>query len=126
MRYYKRLLIIEYQVDGLKYESQASLLVKELTSVDNNYFCYIDYKQKKCYTLSLKKEDINLNIRGSKFSLLSSIPYSEKIFYEMYIGNENSSLSESKNELPKFINTGNTFKDDLNYYNIKQIYNKLK
>ena len=118
---YNNLKIVEYQVTGIQHEGHANLLSKQLTANSNNYFCYINVAKEKCFTLSKKSEDINLNIRGSKFKLLKSEKYSDKKFIQLYY---NCSKTKNLNELPSFVNTNNTYKDDLNYYNIKRIYNK--
>ena len=123
---YNKLLISEYQLSGIQNKGQADIVVSKIMEDDNCYFCSIDYENNKCFTLSSKKEDINLNFRGVELSLIKSNLYSENMFFNIYVGNNDGHSKVNKNELPKYVHTGNTFKDDLNYYRIKQIFNKIK
>ena len=124
---YKTLYVIKYQITGIQNNGHAQLLTKRIMSDENNYFCFIDYKKNICYTLSKEKQEINLEIRGSKFTLTTSQAYSDKVFLQIYTasGEINTKAEDNNGELPNYINTGNSFKDDQNYYNIKQIYNRI-
>ena len=122
---YNNLLIVEYQLSGIQNKGQAELITSELIKSDNNLFCFADLEKMKLFILSKKVEEIDLSIRESKISLLTSRIYSDKEFLELYIKKGMQSNKVDNNlDLPNYINTGNSFKDDLNYYHVKEIYIK--
>jgi len=123
---YNDLLVIDYKVSGVINSGQANMICRELMKDENIVFCDINSDFSKMTVVSITIKEIELDIRGSRFETGTSKSFSKDDFINLYSNScLKNSTTEKENDLPVFIDSGNSVKDDMNYNMVKSIYIEL-
>ncbi|MBN2681912.1 MAG: hypothetical protein JXR58_05355 [Bacteroidales bacterium] len=131
---YSKLILVEYSISKLENENLISLISSQLMKENDIFFCYIDVTGKKLFVLRNDAKEIEKTFRGTSFQMLKSEVFEEKQFLQLYTACGISDDKTNDSELPAYVKTGNSFKDDCNYAKAKEIfikynsdyYNKIK
>jgi hypothetical protein len=131
---YSKLSMVEYSISDLENEKLVSFIASQLMKENDIFFCFIDAAGKRLFVLRNDAKEIEKTFRGTSFKMLKSEVFEEKQFLQLYTQSGNITQKSKDTELPAFVTTGNSFKDDCNYAKAKEIfikynsdyYNKIK